>query len=910
MGDGISLFNHARVFCFSAFLCLLLLMSACFTTTPNRKAEAPSFESRLEAALDCAGENRPEIAAFLEEYGDPEKEKAAAFLVANMPVVDLCTLSCRHLRDNLDLAFKAREELPWGRTPSFNLFLHYVLPHRVTQEAFHPWRAFFYESLKPALGDIDLMSDAAMAVNRWCDARTRFLQTEFRDQSAIDTLRSGSGRCEELMCITICALRAMGLPARPCSTPWWVVNDNNHAWVEVWADGAWHYLGGCESTDALNSTWFRGSAKRAGMVVSSMYGNPQGFETGEEVSGVYGKSAVINSTEVYAATCRLDITVKATDGAPAADCPVTVSVFNFGGLRPLTSATTDEGGKASIVVGMGDYFVAAGEGENRDHSVAHTEPGGQKVIALQLEKDKAPVQGFWLRYPTSAEADRMAATRPHSVSTVPVKIKPDLLEAPELDLYTQEKDRNLESVIAGLSEPDGFREILKDAGANWPSLGEALKVAPAGLHEDLHAFLKQTSHLDRLEMNTNVILDHVIHAAAARPEGLEEDIYRDYLLNARVYLEHLDAYRQRLAEDFADCKEKPPADTARNLAEKIASKIKSYEGERLAPFMNPLQVWRSGRARADEAAILAVGVLRSLGIPARKVAHRPEAAFYDQGVWTAFDPMDPKSMEEKAAQEEGEGSAEKKTDAKIRLNLMREGKPDPDFEGFAVATFRSGGWIPLRNLETEKEGDDIICTVPPGTYLVTAGARNANGDPWVQTAVATPGSGETKEVAFNIDLPADAGVFKFPVVRELESYTDTPLTKEPGAKGLNEQIKEDALLLVFYRSDHEPSTRTLALVAEAMDPLAAVGVKGFAIHLPLGREGLFDAGINNSPLIDVPGDFAFGEAFGLPLSEDGAEFTALPSVLLLNKGGKPLLWVEGYDLKIGDLLRQAARMVK
>ena len=55
--------------------------------------------------------------------------------------------------------------------------------------------------------------------------------------------RSGKGRCGEESTFTVTALRSVGLAARQVYTPRWAHCDDNHAWVEVWVNGEWHFLG-------------------------------------------------------------------------------------------------------------------------------------------------------------------------------------------------------------------------------------------------------------------------------------------------------------------------------------------------------------------------------------------------------------------------------------------------------------------------------------------------------------------------------------------------------------------------------------------------------------------------------------------------------------------------------------------
>ena len=63
---------------------------------------------------------------------------------------------------------------------------------------------------------------------------------------------SARGRCGEESTLAVSAMRSVGIPARQCYVPRWAHCDDNHAWVEVWADGDWHYLGACEPEPVLD----------------------------------------------------------------------------------------------------------------------------------------------------------------------------------------------------------------------------------------------------------------------------------------------------------------------------------------------------------------------------------------------------------------------------------------------------------------------------------------------------------------------------------------------------------------------------------------------------------------------------------------------------------------------------------
>ncbi|MFH1514146.1 MAG: transglutaminase domain-containing protein, partial [bacterium] len=315
--------------------------------------------------IEVMGENRTEFEKAFSSLDSKEKKRAAVFLVAYMPLVDLVAMDAQTMIDNIDYAFKAREEFPWAGEYDETIFFHYVLPHRVSQEPIENFRPFFYNELKDRLKGLTTLDEAAVEVNKWCDEKVDFKQTQRRDQGPFETLKSGYGRCEEMMIFYIDAARSVGIPARQAWTPYWAHCDNNHAWSEVWARGKWNFLGACEYAPSLDQAWFVNPAKRAALVMSVPFGLPDKETTVEEIyryaDYLPDRYAIINSTSFYTVPGSLEVTVVDKNDEPMKEANVLVYVFNFGALRPIAKLVTDENGVAQITIGEGRFFVSGGD---------------------------------------------------------------------------------------------------------------------------------------------------------------------------------------------------------------------------------------------------------------------------------------------------------------------------------------------------------------------------------------------------------------------------------------------------------------------------------------------------------------------------------------------------------------------
>ena len=143
-----------------------------------------------------------------------------------------------------------------------DIFRHFVLPIRVNNENLDSSRWVFFMELKEKIKNLS-MKDAALEVNHWCHEKVTYRGTDIRTSSPLATVKTAFGRCGEESTFTVAALRSVCIPARQCYTPRWAHGDDNHAWVEVWIDGKWHYIGACEPESDLDMAWFTEPAKRA-----------------------------------------------------------------------------------------------------------------------------------------------------------------------------------------------------------------------------------------------------------------------------------------------------------------------------------------------------------------------------------------------------------------------------------------------------------------------------------------------------------------------------------------------------------------------------------------------------------------------------------------------------------------------
>ena len=342
------------------------------------------YAQGIEWAIGNAGDNADIFYRIYQECPDEWRE-GAAFLVANMPVVDLAVMDYDTFMNNLRLAYEARETFPYAKAISNEDFLHYVLPYRVSQEPVEDWRPFFYEKAKELAGNARTIGEAVAAIDMWAGTVIAYKPTERRDQGPFETLKSGYGRCEEMMIFYIDAYRAAGIPARQAWTPYWPHCDDNHAWTEYMTeDGEWHFP----------------PAARAALVMSVPFGIPRPEAKVELYRVVAGDNpyAIINSTSAYKPTSELRIELYDENGEPVDKANVFVYVFNYGALRPIAKMETSEEGGCSISIGEGDYLITGGTEGQGAAKVVHAFRDEVMTYELILGNIDIP-ESFWLKYP-------------------------------------------------------------------------------------------------------------------------------------------------------------------------------------------------------------------------------------------------------------------------------------------------------------------------------------------------------------------------------------------------------------------------------------------------------------------------------------------------------------------------------
>jgi len=244
---------------------IVLTVTLLFITACQSKYNGipPKYHTLLDSAYVKAGNNAEQIFSAFEN--SPRKQKEAiAFLIVYMPEKDLQTLSSEFLTDQVNGAFKVREEFVWCKELPDSIFFNEVLPYFSLDEKRDNWRENYYHRFSKYVINCLSLSEAIDSVN--LNIRDE-LQVDYNTQRSIVNIspfqaeKEGMATCTGLSFLLVDAFRSVGIPARIAGTPLWTNMRGNHNWVEVWIDEEWFFTE--YYPDALNKSWFLGDAGKA-----------------------------------------------------------------------------------------------------------------------------------------------------------------------------------------------------------------------------------------------------------------------------------------------------------------------------------------------------------------------------------------------------------------------------------------------------------------------------------------------------------------------------------------------------------------------------------------------------------------------------------------------------------------------
>ena len=569
-----------------------------FLTDDSYRAEVEdALEQRLSA---YDGALRP-FCAIPEDATLREKE-ALEFLYAYMPLADLTDYPTEFYLENVRASFRTAEEMGWN-VPERE-FRHFVLPLRVNNEQLDSSRIVFYRELKPRVEGLS-MQEAILEVNHWCHEKLTYQPSDARTLSPLGSMKNALGRCGEESTFCVAALRSVGIPARQVYTPRWAHTDDNHAWVEAWADGQWHFLGACEPEPVLDLGWFNAPASRAMLMHTKVFGRYDGPEEKVLESPNYTE---INLIDNYAETAEMTVYVVDDTGMGIPGARVDFCIYNYAEFYPAMTKYTDDSGKVTISAGLGDMLVWAALGE-RNYAWCKASFGKDKTVVLDVS---------WNRNgPTE-----MTIVPPAEKAKIP-EVTPE--QRAENDRRFAREDSLRHAYEATFPTHDEALAFVQGQGYGHHMTAPIL--ASRGNWETIEAFMPMSGNHERVEQVLTALSGKDLKDAPL--EVLQDYYAADRFLGARVENEFLTPFYGYFREHFKDAVASPEA-----LVEWVRNHVTVLDSPLAWNIpMSPAAVFESGLALPRSRDIFFVSLARALGFEAQKDPVTGKVQYRQDGEW-------------------------------------------------------------------------------------------------------------------------------------------------------------------------------------------------------------------------------------------------------------------------------------
>lgn len=812
----------------------------------------------------------------------PEQREALQVLYAYMPLPDITDYSGEFFLENADVALRSRKEMAWGSKVPDREFRHFVLPVRVNNEALDGHRAVFYNELKDRVKNMS-MKDAILEINHWCHEKATYQPSDGRTHPPLSTVYTAIGRCGEESTFTVAALRAMGIPARQVYTPRWAHTDDNHAWVEAWADGQWYFLGACEPEAVLNLGWFNAPASRGMLMNSRVYGRYEGPEEQLLRTDDYTD---INVTTLYAPVDTLQVQVVDAAGCPVADAQVDFCIYNYGEFYPIVTKTADKQGRTSLITGLGDVMLWASKGSDYGFNKGTTGTGKTAVVTID-------------RNPASTGTIQFDIVPPKPGSNA-VEVSPEAA-AENLRRFAQEDSirglytstflnaDQMKAVAAELNLPaDRVVKVFTPSRANHKVLKAFLQSVPAADRDRALHLLESLSQKDLSDVVPEVLADHI----TAEPGT--SDLYYEYVLCPRVDNEPLSTYRSFFRNAI---KEKDRKNYAKNPAKWVDWVAKNIKADQNwypeAVRMKPEQVWRYRHTSPRSREIFFVASARSMGIPARIDPVTGKTQWADsKGTWHDAD------FSSTVA-----GTAAKQGTMKMTFKPVGRITDPKYYTHFTLQKITDG--LPMTlgypDFATYSELFAEPVKLDAGQYMLISGQRMANGSVLANTTTFVIEPDKTTEVALDIRRD-ESGV---PVIGNFDAeskYLDLS-GDSPVKKSILSTTGRGYYVLGVIKAGHEPSNHTLRDIAAMKSELEEWG-RPIVLLFESERDAKL---IDPELLAGLPSTVVLG------IDDDGSIASQITKNMELPSNDRPLFIIadtfnrvvfltQGYTIGVGNTL--------
>lgn len=722
------------------------------------------------------------------------------FYYAFMPVSDIASYNVELFLKIIKDTLETKKMMPWGNKINGELFLNYVLFYRINNENIVDYRKQFFDELYFRIKDKN-MYDATLEVNYWCFEKATYKSTDIRTASPLTVLKNAFGRCGEESTLCVAALRSIGIPARQCYTPRWAHCDDNHAWIEAWIDGQWHFMGACEPEPVMDKGWFVSSAQR-GMLIHSRVFSP--IVKDDMITVQASKLTEVNILNRYTQTKNLIIKVIDENQQPISDVNVHFEVVNFSQLYPIANLNTDEKGECSLNTGLGDLFIHISKNKKFMHKkvdvrketcVIFDFSNAVSYDSLNYDFEMCPPIQQQLDEPiiseerTSLHLEKMKESLDKRKSYENTFF--DTTRAKEFAKCYGEFAKDISEIL--VKSNGNYQEIINFISNNNPEIQLKYKIL----------ILKSLKDKDFSDITSDILIQHLQNASQYKNLYYEE-FFAKYILCPRVNYEYITPYRQYITSYFNNEQIKEFQAQPIKVFEYIDKNIKDCGDTDYATISaSPKGLLELKIGSELSRKILFVAVCRTFGIPARLNPVDLFAQYYKNDNWITV----------------GIENDIKEKPTEIGTLILKKKNTNIPFEynkNFSIAILRLGIYQILDLGKESFQSDKIEYKLPVGNYRVITSNRQINGDVLVNLYHTILEKDKCSELTIDLkenNITSDKNI----LIEDFELQTFDNETKK-----LSTLLSDNKNIIAWLEEGKEPTEHLLNEMLEKKDIFKAM----------------------------------------------------------------------------------------
>jgi transglutaminase-like putative cysteine protease len=871
----------------SLFILIMMLISSCSNDHLINNSQYLAITEKAFSQRKLLAVNRDSsLFSVFNQNLSIKQSEALKYLYAFMPLCDLADYNGDFFLANIDISLRAQAESTWGKEIPEDVFLHYVLPCRINNENLDSFRIIYYNELINRIKGKDIR-EAALEINHWCHEKVNYQPADDRTSAPVSTILSARGRCGEESTFTVAALRTVGIPARQVYTPRWAHTDDNHAWVEIWYNGEWYYMGACEPEPVLDRGWFTEPARRAMLVHTKSFG---AFTGNEDVINSYSNYTDVNNLAKYAITKKIIVKVLDKDNNPVSDAKVEYKLYNYAEFYPLAVVPSNEQGISNFETGLGDLLIWAHKGDSFDFkkiSVTETD-----TLLLKLTRQETAGNSYDLdldipivRSPFTVPSKEISEENSVRIS------KENNLRQKYIDSWMKPFEAKKLAVTLKIDTTRLLSIIARSMG-NYKAIGSFLEETPDSLRGEAVSMLEILPDKDLRDVRKAILTDHIRNSFISfKAQGERENkIYLDYILNPRVANELLVPWRHyfltKLPPELVMNSPHDPSLIIRYLNKNI--RIKDDENYYQTPI-TPIGVSELKVSDTGSRAICFVAICRSLGIPSRLEPGRNVPQYFFNNNWNDVYFSDQKPPDQN------------KGYLKLQTN---DTNPVPEYYiQFTLARFEGGRYNTLEYDYNRKITDfKEELTLPPGHYMLVTGNRLNDSKILSKIVFFDLSGNEHKTVEVNIRKDVSE--------KKILGSVDMNKLKTLYPLENNSQVcaNDKGIVIIWIDPEKEPTKHIFNDLPHLKAELDAWGGKFLFLSSGSGSDHSLqqnDSSFNPENIKGLP----VNTFFGLDKQLDGLKkFTKfksppdmnLPVVIVADKNGNILFTSAGYRIGIGE----------